>query len=264
MVLTKREEYIAKANPSRFSKSISVEELEKSGYLNFKGLHLIAVERCKRHFNYDGSAYVYDYRCVNSNEITQHNYNSAEDRFVCTAKRCSERDFLHKLSFHDDLSFAYDFLVSGEEDDESIEATPTDVEEEQTKVTLPPSPTDDGNARVRDVEFELAPKPKPDFSLFPKILNFGETMPKEDKFLVYPYLPQNQLSLIFGYSGVMKSTFCRYVAAKFSVGGRLFDQKIDAGPILYLAAEGTERNIYDDIEEFGGNMKNINACDKPI
>jgi len=109
MISVKREE-VGKPVTARFNKSVSVEDLEKVGCLNFNALHKIAVERCKRHFDYDGSAYVCEYTCVGGKEKTQHSYIPTEDRFVCTIKRCSDRDFLQRLSIQDDLSFAYDFL----------------------------------------------------------------------------------------------------------------------------------------------------------
>ncbi len=99
-------------------------------------------------------------------------------------------------------------------------------------------------------------------NLFPEMTNFGETVPEPDKYILTPYLPEEKLTLVFGFSGVLKSTLCHYIAAKFTVGGELFGQEVKEGPVLYVAAEGTKRTIYDGIKRLGGDTSKVTASEK--
>jgi hypothetical protein len=212
MISVKREE-VGKQFTARFNKSVSVEDLEKIGCLNFNALHKIAVERCKRHFDYDGSAYVCEYTCVGGKEKTQHSYIPTEDRFVCTTKRCSDRDFLHRLSIQVDLSFAYDFL---KEEKKSIETTTSDE-------------VFSDNEFDRDIEIEPAPNPltgEDECLVNDKLkaeiesdLEGWADMNFPDPIYIHKFILERHINIIAGGEGVGKSTATLAIVAELSRKG---------------------------------------------
>ncbi len=258
MVLNNRQEYGAKANPSRFASSFSIEYLEKVGTLNFRALHYIAVQRCKLKFDYDGNAYVDEYRCNGNEGETQHIYISTEDRFVCASGHCDEKDFLKRLSVDDDLVVAYDYL-----------------EEAKTKVTLDPVaalireeeelPIEE-EAKVTEGEFV----PGDDYDSEIKtsgLKNMSTVMEEDCTFLIENLIPDGELVVLAGSGGEGKSYVSLAIAAAISKGyGFPYtkDKKTKKPPksvLLYTKEDSLEKILAARLRILEARKENIWASD---
>jgi hypothetical protein len=125
-------------------------------------------------------------------------------------------------------------------------------------------PTDRGadfldvfNKGGKDAVLEIV-KSGPSAKFPQRTIRASEVKPTVTKFLVSPYLPIGQLTLLVGNPGLGKSYLAYSIAAALSVGNKLFDQYLRTGTIMIANAEDSHSStIVPRLTSLGANLDNI-------
>jgi len=97
------------------------------------------------------------------------------------------------------------------------------------------------------------------------LIRFDSIEYEETKFLVDPYIPLGQITIIQGDSGSGKTVFACKLAAEVSTGGSIMSAKCLGGNVILLSVEDGPPVLRGRIEASGGNVHRCffmeDACD---
>lgn len=87
-----------------------------------------------------------------------------------------------------------------------------------------------------------------------KIASFADVPYEPPEWLIEPLFPSGKLTLVQGDPGCGKTAFMCKIAALVSKGGRLLDNAVSQGNVLFLSVEDDESTLRGRIEASGGDI----------